>query len=283
MKQPVTVDFALRRGFLSITLPIILMNIAMAGGLLFLVESKSYGIWMIVGFFPTVFALTWIYWSFAITHWRIWAFAKVRNVHELERRAIKSKLIGPAGHWGERTEIRTASQKKKLEEIDSKFAQDDVFTSDKAIPTETKVHVSKPAKIFLLALFGTILVFCCLYWTTQPIVASLFALLCLWMIYDSGKSLMTRGPRLILSETGITLENAEFYPWKTIWNEDVVSQGNSNASLQFYDENNTFVSQRVDELSLSPGKIEKLLREYRGRYENGDKYDIVVSVARHRF
>jgi hypothetical protein len=84
------------------------------------------------------FIMPWFYWSLAITHWRLWAFENVRNVHELKNRAIKKKLIWKDGSFFETTEIRTALQKDHWIRLLEKFNKQDIFLS-----LETKNCINK--------------------------------------------------------------------------------------------------------------------------------------------
>jgi hypothetical protein len=85
--------------------------------------------WPFVACFIASIVLGWLYWSVAITHWRIWAFENVRNVHDLKRNAIRAKIIWPDKSFAEKTEIRTAGQRERLHKIARKFDQEDVYTT----------------------------------------------------------------------------------------------------------------------------------------------------------
>src|ERR1700744_4111929 len=143
MFETVTVSQAIKKGQRTVTLPSMLIGF----GILILslvlnvsdIISRSL---MISGIFVGAF-LGWLYWSLTIMKWRLWAFENVRNVHELQRKAIEGQLIQRPGSFWEKTEIRTAADKAKWEALQYKFQKNDVYTEDVTVPDETIVYFSK--------------------------------------------------------------------------------------------------------------------------------------------
>ena len=74
------------------------------------------GFVMISGLFLMI-VFPWLWWSYKITKWRIWAFenTRKRDWEELIREAVNAQLIWRAGSIFEKTEIRTASQQAKID------------------------------------------------------------------------------------------------------------------------------------------------------------------------
>ena len=56
------------------------------------------------------FVLCWTYWSFAITKWKLWAYAHAENIVELKKAAVKAYLIWPDDSLFNRTEIKSARE-----------------------------------------------------------------------------------------------------------------------------------------------------------------------------
>ena len=123
MFESITVTQAIEKGRRMINYPVAIMQVAAILISILAVIYFNISIWFVLGGFITGFIITWLYWSFTITKWRIWAFENVRNVHELKQRAIKEKLIWKDGSVFEKTEIRTAGDKEKLQALESKFLQ----------------------------------------------------------------------------------------------------------------------------------------------------------------
>jgi len=56
--------------------------------------------------------VAWMYWSVATPKWRVWALQNVDNWKTLEARAVAALLIWPRGWIFEKTEIKSAEQRK---------------------------------------------------------------------------------------------------------------------------------------------------------------------------
>lgn len=57
----------------------------------------------------------WLIWSIQVTRWRLWAYRQVRDLNALKAEAVALSVIWPSGHFFEKTEIRSRSQKLELE------------------------------------------------------------------------------------------------------------------------------------------------------------------------
>ena len=75
---------------------------------------------LLLGMFVLGFGLSWACWSFMVPRWRLWAWARVDDAQDLRRRAVRAGLIWPEGHVFEKTEIRTATTKLRLRELESR-------------------------------------------------------------------------------------------------------------------------------------------------------------------
>src|SRR5690606_8381098 len=127
MKEKTSVNGAILIGHLWITLPIVLIMGAFPILAVYLVSIDLISAWGIAVVFAIGFGFAWLYWSYFITKWKVWAFENVRNVHELKRKAIENSLIWRDDVFFEKTEIRNTSDKQKLNKLDQKFQQKDIF------------------------------------------------------------------------------------------------------------------------------------------------------------
>ena len=130
MYETVSVDEAIARGKRILNYPIAIIQLTIILTCIGLMSFYNPPNWVLLTGALSTFVIPWIYWSFMITKWRIWAFENVRNVHELKQLAIKEKLIWPDGSVFEKTEIRTSAEKEKLNALQSKFKENDVFIDD---------------------------------------------------------------------------------------------------------------------------------------------------------
>jgi hypothetical protein len=81
-------------------------------------QPASHSFWAVVEFIP-IFALVvllpilpaWLWWSYAVPKWRLWALRNVDDWQLLEKLAIREKLIWPRRSVFNLTEIKTSAQK----------------------------------------------------------------------------------------------------------------------------------------------------------------------------
>jgi hypothetical protein len=270
MFETVSVDEALAKGRRSVSYPAIFILIGLliaacvASGMM---ESG----WVIGGGVVVGFALAWLYWSFNVTKWRLWAFENVRNVHELKKRAIKDQLIWKDDSFFAKTEIRSADDQARWDALQSKFILPDIFNDDSTIPAETQIRYSKKTAVFQMVL-GVILLCVGGYVVMQPRQQYICIIL-----FIGGGALLIAGlrhynnpkPQIILNNDGVSTADTPFFSWDDVTNEDtkVVHRGKSSRTYFIY--NCPAGEKKVDlgELATGKRKLEKLLRIYRGRYE----------------
>jgi|SRR6185312_16245148 hypothetical protein len=123
MPDYISVDAAISRGRKTINLPVQLIQFSIVASTIYLVYEFKLPNWIYIILIPSAVLVPWVYWSFKITKWRIWAFENVEDVHDLKQRAITAKLIWPDGNIFEKTEIRTAEDKRRLALIEKRFDQ----------------------------------------------------------------------------------------------------------------------------------------------------------------
>lgn len=270
MYETVSVDEAIKRGLRTVNVPGMIIMYGIWALCIYLGIASAIPIWVIVTAVVLSFVLAWLYWSIAITHWRLWAFENVRNVHELKKRAIKKKLIWKDNSFFEKTEIRTASQKEHWISLSEKFNQPDIFIEDYTIPPKVLICYSKGQAIGL-AVIGIIMLCLCVYlyqsgfdiWVTMFLVAT-----GIFMIYSGFKKSGNRHPQIILSYEGIETVDTPFYTWAQINNEDTkfVHHGKSATTYLLYDCPEGHKEIVLGDYDISLGRLEKMLIYYRARY-----------------
>jgi hypothetical protein len=277
MQKQTTVDQAIKKGKQMIFIPIYIL---MLGGLVLpfviLLCMENSIIWLFLLSFLSIIIAPWVYWSFAITYWRLWAFEKVQNVHELYHRAVEERLIWQIDHWAERTEIRTKKQQLKWSELYNKFKYEDKFSDDLSIPKETKIYFSIKSAIieftFYLLLAILFVLYTCASKSAMHLVLGLIlSSVFLFGLYDSYKKIRNRKPQIILNDKGIETAKVEFCSWGNIQDEQVKIQRtaiySSNMFSYFYNYNK-FELINTSPLDVSIEKLRLMLSVYRWRYEN---------------
>ena len=111
-----SVEQAIGRGYLFVNLPVFLC-IALPLLISFVLPEK----WdanSFIGFaiIPSIL-LGWVWWSWALPRWRLWAVKRVDDIELLFNKAIQAQLMWPAGHFFQKTEINSTKQKDELRRI----------------------------------------------------------------------------------------------------------------------------------------------------------------------
>lgn len=127
MFETISVDEAIKKGQLNVNLPVRIIQYTLFLLCFLLIKYTSTPGWIILTVVILSFVLPWLYWSFAITRWRLWAFKNVNDVYRLERTAVEKKLIWPRGHFFEKTEIRTTEQQRQWAKTSERFEKEEPF------------------------------------------------------------------------------------------------------------------------------------------------------------
>jgi hypothetical protein len=270
MFESVTVDEAIARGKRMLTYPSLIIFFGVWALFFCLAVKTIVPFWFLVAGFVPAGLLAWLYWSVMVTRWRLWAFENVRNVHELQKRAVKKQLLAKEGKFIQKTEIWTAEQKERWKLLQDKFKVDDVFIEDYAVPAETIIHYSKNKAGFAL-IFGLVFLGGSVWLLTQEDsrLASIGGFFVGGLLFIVGlKHYVNRQPQIILSNDGVQLANTPFYSWAQITNEDteLVRRGKSSTMYLKYNCPEGEKRIEINELEVSTSAIENLLRVYRGRY-----------------
>lgn len=269
MHEGVSVDAAIAKGHRMVNYPTMMVMFGVIGLSLYLGIGEILPVWIMPVGIGLSFVLAWLCWSFMITRWRMWAFEKVRNVHELKKRAIQEKLIWSDDSIFEKTEIRTAAHKKKWQLLQSKFEEEDVFHDDITIPAETIIYYSKGKNYFemILLLGGLVTGAFLLLKTDMYIFGSILVILGAYFGYKKYKKATNKVPQIIISHKGIKTVSTAFYNWRDIRNESIVSEGYGDRARCYlrYDYPGGSEHLQIDYFDTNQKTLNKLLALYRGR------------------
>lgn len=295
MKEEVTVEQALNKGRIQLVVLPMLIIFAAVGLSIFVKRQYVNEAWVIIAGTVAGFAISWLAWSYLVVSWKVWAFGNVRNVNELERKAIEQKMIWPDGSWFNKTEIWTYGQRQKWHIIEKKFLEKDVYRDDSSVPKESNLYYSK-VEVYLGMIIGCVFLFIFFYlygykenyiWVIAPPFG-------IYFLYKGIKKFLARNqPQLIIDSQGVYAESRkEKFLWKRInsWKIRIDKSG-SYLDIFYRDEeslpNDAFhpdelddedyfrldrIEIEINEYNLSVAKIEKLLQVYQARY-NKDNPD----------
>lgn len=175
-------------------------------------------------------SVSWLFWGYMVTHWRILAYSKVKNVKELKRHAIKGFLIWPDNHWLVLAEFRTPSQRKQLRQIDRKlFAKHELAL--KATPQKAEhaiqhsnIHVHyKTSFNFIELVFTLIILFAGIVfmYIGEAFLAFIFILIgVLGSIYEM-RQFYDRSAQIEINNKGIYTPASGFVPWSHIQSAEI--------------------------------------------------------------
>lgn len=297
MKEQVSVKKAIKRGtILLVVAPLIAMTIVFGTVIFLMIQKILDGPLVIVLMLVAGISAGWLVWSFNVVRWKLWAYENVRNVHELNRKAIEANLIWPDGSWSNKTEIWTYTQKQKFNRLKKKFDLADEYHDDLFIPKETRLFYSKN-EVYLGFLIGSFLLFLFFYTYSEKLnfIMLLLPLLGFYFIYRGFKKFRGRNqPQLILDDKGIYIEKfRRKYLWDKIIEVTVsVDKSGSYLNLQYIEEEaiplDTFhreeedtenayhlhnIATEINEFNMSVDNIEQRVYVYRKRHEknNPDK------------
>jgi len=244
------------------------------GGLfggVFLVMQDPETPWPFLGGIVGGFVLGWLYWSFAITYWRIWAFENVRNVQDLKRQAVRAKVIWPDGSWLEKTEIRSHEQRETLRKLQRKFNQPDVFHDDLSVPKSTAISHSKGAIIFGLVIMPALAMGTGIYiYLDEGSIAMLLVgvPLSIFLMYQSIKRMRDK-QSIVIDAAGILLPKLPFLKWEDIIRAEVIfeQQGKYQQHFLVVETRIHYGKINIGSLNANFEKLEHLLQVYRVRFE----------------
>lgn len=284
-KNSVSVDQAIFKGqLLLVYLPLLIIIFTMFISH-FLIDYYSQSGWLYaLAIFLAIF-LAWLQWSFCVAKWKIWAYKNVRNVHELYRKAIEFKMIWPDGSFFNKTEIISRQDKTELHYLERKFEDEDEYFDDKSVPNEVEIFYSK-ITLGLFLVLGILSIIVAVFVMERP-QAYLFYPISILFFYEFYKKYKIR-QYLMIDLEGINYKGKVFL-WDKISDEKVVNDFDKKMhKLEFFyseelnaedlyfeegeeielDEIFNYIEIELNDLSIKPSKIEKIIQVFRVRYEN---------------
>jgi len=266
MKEAITVQKALNKGAWQLKYLPMIVTFSIIGLGFYLFSLDILEGWIIPVGFIAGFVSGWLVWSYFVNRWKIWAYENVRNIHELQRKAIEQKLIWQNGSWFEKTEFKNYQQEQKLKQLERKFLEKDIFKDDISVPKETVIYYSRITVLFLLILyFGMVLLGIYLLYGKEYIGILLLGS-GIYLTYHQIKRAQDKSPQIIINAEGIKLKNEKLAKWKNIRNDRVFIEMNGKSSTTYLAFNNEKID--LSELDIKTSHLENLLNVYRVRCEN---------------
>jgi hypothetical protein len=83
------------------------------------------GMWWLVSMFLLGFVLGWMVWSIQVPKWRLWAYARVRDITELKHKAVAAQIIWTADSAFTRTEIMSSETRDAILALERRAVRND--------------------------------------------------------------------------------------------------------------------------------------------------------------
>ncbi|WP_196888014.1 hypothetical protein [Aureivirga sp. CE67] len=276
MQEYITVEKAIKRGLLIINLPLTIIFIIVPTTAFVISSVYDLPNYITLISFPFSFILTWIYWSFAIVKWKLWAYENVRNTKELRKKAVEQKLIHPEGHIFEKTEIWTKADKEKLKQLENKLSRKDVHKEDYSVPKTTEIYFSKSyiyiqiiVSLFILGV--AVFLFFNENKSSLKVISFLLFIIGAFTLYKNFKKTRNNEPQIILNEKGIKIIDKNIIPWNNIDEIDIKLKGSSKNSKYYLvlndEEYHIYEEIDLSELEYTPVSLENVIKTYRIRFE----------------
>ena len=228
--------------------------------------------------FVVFFYLPYLFWSKRTTRWKLWAFDNVDDVHELKIMATEAHLCPAYGTVMDKLQIQSTEERERWRKLQDRFNFRSAFINDPDIPAKTEVFYSKvhlTIHILFALLFiaiGSVMEYLTIKHdgpTSLKIIAALIALVPIFLIFKSVQRMIKKQPELVLDNQGLFTEQTGFLNWDLIFNEKVtrVDQGKRGVKFTFnFQHPGGIVNIDISEFSISKGRLERLIRVYKGRY-----------------
>ena len=233
--EKLTVDHAIQKGHQLLTRPVIIL-LFVGFGLTFASGLGFKKVWLYPTGILSTFVLMILWWSFMVNRWKLWAFERCRNVHELKRRAINEKLILPDKSRLKWTAYSTKQQRMKWESLEKKFELEDIpeaIADDGSIPHETEIYYSKVSMIVLWAIAIGFSGFSLNLLMKGELLGGLLLIGSVFLVYQAYQKAQLKGTYLLLNSKGIKILDRPLIRWEAIQFAEATLKG-TGKSRQWY-------------------------------------------------
>ncbi|MEZ4825096.1 MAG: hypothetical protein R3C61_02205 [Bacteroidia bacterium] len=213
----------------------------------------------------------WLWWSFWVVKWKIWAYSDVQDIHLLYKRAVSGRLIWPQGHFYEKTELRLGKSGLKLTELEKRLDQprNREWIKDESLPDEIQI-VSNRNGLYA----GTIGILLAVIWGAWfqtliiPVCIAVFSALGFVNYFTHRK----KGKIFMRINAQMVEINGMEIPWDKIEDFGVIHEGYGKYQETFLvietsDPECWFQKINIRRGNVSRWKLEYLLDVYNSRFE----------------
>lgn len=280
-RPPRSTSYCILVGHLWTTSLILTLSLALPAGIVFFTYPFFHPLLvLLLAFlgFVTGLAVSWLWWSYIIPHWRIWAFNSVSEDDwvDLQNKAIQYRLIWPTHSSFNQTEIRSPEIEQQIAYIDERILElrevEDIKL-DLELPDQSLYFLNTKRFGFTVVLFLLMIVsgivMCLENWLGLIVVLS--ALLVGYPLLPYFSFLREREPLLIIDEQGIkaNLGKTPHLAWKEI---ESIYISDDARELIFYKKNDAeTIRFKLDYIDVpTKNQLLSLIKVYSER--DGERY-----------
>lgn len=215
-----TVSKAINKAHYFITFPIIVIIIASNTIASQVASSQSSGYYNDLIGIGIGILIAWIYRSFAVSKWRIWAYQNVKHIHQLELKATQQNIIWPKDSFISKTEIVLPADKPILQNLQKRFSEPDHFAIITSLPAQTTYYFqsSHLIQVIFKYLIITAIVATLYVYNKIGLILSLgiFIGIIMTPLFHAIKNIRNKQIQLTIDNTGITFKDQFRVSWNTV-------------------------------------------------------------------
>lgn len=216
-----------------------------------------------------VFLMQWVYRSYMVTKWKIWAFENTRNVHELKAKAILEELMSESPGFLEEW-MQTAEDKRRLKELEKKFEIPDVLDNYREVAEETRIDYPRSSSWGTIVFFSLgILVVPFLYWLKRDSYVLILLPLAIYYLWKNTRKNPESTSYILLNDKGIATRHCGFVSWELIEDEQITRENDEDVSYHlFFRYPGGTEKVDITHFPVKPGELYDLLKIYRKRFQD---------------
>jgi len=209
--------------------------------------------------------------NIAITQWKLWAFERVENVHDLYEQARNWHIINKQGGFFEKLEVLTPKQKQRWRLVEAKLAQPYPFDDGVTVPAETLIYFRKEWErnrlILLVVFFLGLVIFTIV--TGNFVVGVIGSVIIYYVGKDHYDAYKNNDVQIKMNDKGMLTDKTPFFSWDEI--SDLKTEVHSvRGSMTINLTYNCPCGEReieITNLGIRGDKLLQLAEVYRSRYE----------------
>lgn len=215
-------------------------------------------------------ALAWIWWSYWVVKWKLWAYAEVKDFHLLYRRAVNGKLVWPMGSVYEKTEFRSGDDARRIDELEDRLEEPRQRESivDDRIPETYTIGINSWGLYFGSACAVAMVIFGIFAQSLIPVFCLLvFTVLTLWSYYEHRK----HGSTFMHIDEQTLVVNGREIPWSVVRKFDAIQTGagkDQETLLHIWTspDGPGYLQVNINRGNISRRKLEYILDVYHSRF-----------------